>query len=83
MRRYLLESYTVRLEGLGTFTMKVRSTGKGVDTKEEVSIAQITSVALSVYTGVFPSGWGWDDSYNHEGAFICTGQSDREIGCRG
>lgn len=28
MRRYLLDCYTVRLEGLGTFTMKVRSQGK-------------------------------------------------------
>ena len=44
MRRYLLDCYTVRLEGLGTFTMKVRSQGKGVETEDKVNPNQITSV---------------------------------------
>ncbi|MEG0464741.1 HU family DNA-binding protein, partial [Bacteroides sp.] len=35
MRRELLNSRTVRLEGLGTFTMRVRSNGKGVETAEK------------------------------------------------
>ena len=42
MRRYLLDCYTVRLEGLGTFTMKVRSQGKGVETEDKVNPNQIT-----------------------------------------
>ena len=44
MRRYLLDCYTVRLEGLGTFTMKVRSQGKGVETEDKVNPNQTTSV---------------------------------------
>ena len=34
MRVHLLNSHSVRLEGLGTFTMGIRSRGKGVDTEE-------------------------------------------------
>lgn len=44
MRGHLLNSYTVRLEGLGTFTMKVHSNGKGVESEEKVNPNQITSV---------------------------------------
>ncbi|WP_455584746.1 HU family DNA-binding protein [Bacteroides sp.] len=44
MRGHLLNSYSVRLEGLGTFTMKIRSRGKGVDAEEKVNPNQITSV---------------------------------------
>lgn len=44
MRVHLLNSYTVRLEGMGTFTMSVRSQGKGVDTEDKVNPNQITSV---------------------------------------
>lgn len=42
--RLLLDCYTVRLEGLGTFTMKVCSQGKGGETEDKVNPNQITSV---------------------------------------
>lgn len=42
MRAELLNSRTVRLEGLGTFTMKARTSGKGVDTADQVNPNQIT-----------------------------------------
>ncbi|MEG0454451.1 MAG: HU family DNA-binding protein [Bacteroides sp.] len=44
MRRELLNSRTVRLEGLGTFTMRVRSNGKGVETAEKVNPNQVSSL---------------------------------------
>ena len=44
MRVHLLNSHSVRLEGLGTFTMGIRSRGKGVDTEEKVNPNQITTV---------------------------------------
>lgn len=44
MRVHLLNSYTVRLEGLGTFTMRIRSQGKGVDAEEKVNPNQITAI---------------------------------------
>lgn len=44
MRGHLLNSHTVRLEGMGTFTMRIRSRGKGVDAEEKVNPNQITSV---------------------------------------
>ena len=44
MRVHLLNSHSVRLEGLGTFTMGIRSRGKGVDVEEKVNPNQITSV---------------------------------------
>lgn len=37
MRSALLDSKTVRLDGLGTFTMKARTRGRGVDKEEEVN----------------------------------------------
>lgn len=39
-----MNSHSVRLEGLGTFTMGIRSRGKGVDTEEKVNPNQITWV---------------------------------------
>ena len=42
MRVELLNSRTVRLEGLGTFTRKARTSGKGVDASDEVNPNQIT-----------------------------------------
>lgn len=42
MRAELLNSRTVRLDGLGTFTMKARTTGKGVESADKVSPNQIT-----------------------------------------
>lgn len=42
MRGYLLNSRTVRLEGLGTFTMKAHTKGKGVESADKVNPNQIT-----------------------------------------
>lgn len=36
-----MNSKTVRLEGLGTFTMKARSRGRGVDKEEDVNPNQV------------------------------------------
>ncbi len=44
MRQELLNSRTVRLEGLGTFTMKARTKGKGVETADKVGPNQLTSL---------------------------------------
>lgn len=44
MRSQLLNSRTVRLDGLGTFTVMARTRGKGVDKEEDVSPNQITSL---------------------------------------
>lgn len=42
MREHLLNSRTVRLEGLGTFTMKARTQGKGVESADKVNPNQVT-----------------------------------------
>ena len=44
MREQLLNSRTVRLEGLGTFTMIAKAGGKGVELENKVSSSQITSL---------------------------------------
>lgn len=44
MRQQLLNSRTVRLDGLGTFTMKARTRGKGVAKEEEVNPNQVTAL---------------------------------------
>lgn len=44
MRQDLLNSRTVRLEGLGTFTMKACTSGKGVEKPDKVSPNQITAL---------------------------------------
>lgn len=44
MRQELLNSRTVRLEGLGTFTMKARTSGKGVESAAKVNPNQITAL---------------------------------------
>ena len=44
MRGHLLNSQSVRLDGLGTFTMKASSKGKGVMTPEEVNPNQVTAL---------------------------------------
>ncbi len=41
MRTHLLDSKSVRLDGLGTFTIKASASGNGVKTAEEVSASQI------------------------------------------
>ena len=49
MRSELLNSKTVRLEGLGTFTMKARSRGRGVDKEEDVNPNQVGSLHTEIY----------------------------------
>ena len=44
MRSQLLNSRTVRLDGLGTFTMKARTRGKGVAKSEDVNPNQVTAL---------------------------------------
>ncbi len=44
MRLHLLNSRTVRLDGLGTFTMKARTRGKGVETEKDVNPNQVTAL---------------------------------------
>ena len=44
MRDELLDSRSVKLDGLGTFTMKARTRGKGVATAKEVSPNQVVSL---------------------------------------
>ena len=44
MREQLLNSRTVRLEGLGTFTMVAKAGGRGVELESKVSSTQIVSL---------------------------------------
>ena len=44
MREYLLNSRSERLDGLGTFTMKACTRGKGVESADKVSPNQITAL---------------------------------------
>lgn len=44
MRMHLLNSRTVRLNGLGTFTMKARTRGKGTEKAEDVNPNQVTAL---------------------------------------
>ena len=44
MRESLLNSQTVKLDGLGSFTMRIKANGKGVAKEEDVSASQITSL---------------------------------------
>lgn len=44
MRMHLLNSRTVRLNGLGTFTMKARTRGKGTEKAEDVNLNQVTAL---------------------------------------
>lgn len=44
MREELLNGHTVRLDGLGTFTLRVRTRGKGVATADEVGPNQVVSI---------------------------------------
>lgn len=46
MRLHLLNSETVRLEGLGSFTVKAHSDGNGVDDPEEVTSKQINYLTI-------------------------------------
>jgi len=74
MRKELLNSRSVRLEGLGTFTMKACTQGHGVDQEEEESGG---GSSLSVYSGIYSSR-----SYRHypcfaSGSGIPESQCDR------
>ena len=53
MREQLLNSRTVRLEGLGTFTMVAKACGKGVEQESSQQLAN-RFAALSVHAGVHP-----------------------------
>ena len=44
MRMHLLNSRTVRLNGLGTYTMKARTRGKGTEKAEDVNPNQVTAL---------------------------------------
>lgn len=44
MRSELLNSRTVRLDGLGTFTMRAQTRGKGTATEKEVNPNQVTAL---------------------------------------
>lgn len=58
MRSQLLNSRTVRLDGLGTFTMKARTRGKGVVKSEDVNPNQVTALRCQFtpeYTRPAPS----------------------------
>ena len=44
MREQLLNSRTVRLDGLGTFTMKARTRGMGAESADKVNPNQITAL---------------------------------------
>lgn len=46
MRKHLMNSKSVRLDGLGTFTVIARSKGKGVDTEKEVNASQIADLRI-------------------------------------
>ncbi len=46
MGRLLLNSQTVKLDGLGTFTLIAKSSGNGVDTPEKVSPSQIRALRI-------------------------------------
>ena len=76
MRKELLNSRSVRLEGLGTFTMKACTQGHGVDQEEGESESGGGS-SLSVYSGIYSSR-----SYRHypcfaSGSGIPESQCDR------
>lgn len=44
MKRYLQESHSVKLDGIGTFSLHSRAGGKGVDSENEVNSSQIGRV---------------------------------------
>lgn len=46
MARYLKGGYSVRLDGLGTFTLIAKSNGNGVNTPEEVNASQIKTLRV-------------------------------------
>ena len=59
MRMHLLNSRTVRLNGLGTFTMKARTRGKGTEKSRRCKPESSYGVALPVYPGIYASGGYW------------------------
>ena len=79
MREQLLNSRTVRLEGLGTFTMIAKAGGKGVVLESKVSSSQIVSLRCQFTPGALTSGVEFvhvkdvaggfvdDDDKNHSG----------------
>ena len=55
MRSQLLNSRTVRLDGLGTFTMKARTRGKGVSERESIRVTLCAAVLLRNTRARLPS----------------------------
>lgn len=59
MREQLLNSHSVRLDGLGTFTVYARSRGTGVENEEDVNPNQITMLNYQFTPEYFrPAGIG-------------------------
>ncbi len=46
LKRYLLNSFSVNLDGLGTFTVIAKSRGNGVDTADDVKPTQINNLRI-------------------------------------
>jgi predicted histone-like DNA-binding protein len=77
MSNVLLNSQTVRLDGLGTFTVIAKTKGKGVDAPEEVSPSQVNYLKIqftpsttrtsggltrAIYNGVTYERWDGENS---------------------
>ena len=58
MNVHLKEGHTVRLNGLGTFTVYGRSKGKGVENKDNVRPSQFTSLVCKFTPEYFVSAGG-------------------------
>ncbi len=91
MSRHLLNSQSVRLDGLGTFTVISKANGTGVDTEEEVSSLQINGLRVrftpeytrsnaegttrAMFSKVKFAKWGGKDSAAQNGS---SGGDDEE-----
>ena len=54
LREQLLNSRTVRLDGLGSFTILANASGRGVNKADDVSASQIGAPQGAVYTHIDP-----------------------------
>lgn len=89
MRSQLLNSRTVRLDGLGTFTVMARSRGNGVDKEKDVNPNQVTSLHFrftpeytrpaalgttrALWQGVEFEKWAWKKDNTDDGGDPDTG----------
>nr|WP_320057870.1 HU family DNA-binding protein [uncultured Bacteroides sp.] len=81
MREQLLSSRTVKLDGLGSFTMMANASGKGVLTADEVSPTQIVNLRVQFTpTGLRGAGTGGTTRAMYTGVEYqrWTGTSDAE-----